>query len=132
MTRFLRLALPALLAAACLATPAAAAPGTAAPFAGVWRSGLPNDRGTEIRTERDRLAAIVRFARPNATCVQGAAGRVIAPGVATLEPRRTTCTDGFVQDGGPACTLRLASPRRLVVTCAHNGFRNVLRRVAGP
>jgi hypothetical protein len=126
---FLRLILPTLLAAVCLATPTIAAPGTAAPFAGLWRSSLPDDLGTEIRTERDQLGAVIRFARPNASCVQGAAGRVVAPGVATLEHRRLTCTDGFVQDGGPTCTLRLTAPRRLVVTCAHNGFRNVLRRV---
>jgi hypothetical protein len=129
MTRLLRLALPALLAAACFSAPASAQPGTAAPFAGLWRSALPNDLGTEIRTERDQLGVVIRFARPNATCVQGAAGRVTAPGVATLEARRTTCTDGFVQQGGPACTLRLAPRQRLVVSCAHNGWRNVMRRV---
>lgn len=60
------------------------------------------------------------------------AGRVTTPGVATLEARHTTCADGFAQEGGPTCTLRLAPRRRLVVTCAHNGFRNVLRRVQGP
>lgn len=72
-----RLALPTLLAAACLSTAASAAPGTAAPFAGVWRSGLPNDLGTEIRTERDQLGIVIRFRRANASCVQGMAREVL-------------------------------------------------------
>jgi hypothetical protein len=129
MPLFRLLLLPALLAAFCLATAAAAAPGTAAPFAGLWRSGLPNDLGTEIRTEREQLGVVIRFRRANASCVQGMGGRVTAPGVATLEARRTTCTDGFVRDGGSACTLRLASPRRLTLTCAQGGLTKVLQRV---
>ncbi len=129
MPLLLRLFLPVFLAAACLAIPASAAPGTAASFAGIWRSGLPHDLGTEIRTERDQLGVVIRFARPNASCVQGAAGRVTAPDTATLEPRRTSCTDGFVRDGGPACTLRLASPPRLVMVCGQGGSRSVLNRV---
>jgi hypothetical protein len=72
---------------------------------------------------------VIRFRRPNASCVQGAAGRVTAPDTAALELRRTTCTDGFGRDGGPVCTLRFAAPRRLVMVCGQGGSRTVLSRV---
>jgi hypothetical protein len=129
----IRLLAPLVLLAAFASAAAASPPlqrGVAADFAGVWRSAQPNDLGTEIRTEGATMGIVIRFTRANATCTQGAAGLVDpATRIARIEARRTTCSDGFVQDGGMACTMRLQGRNRLVVSCPHNGFTNQLRRV---